>query len=199
MVANVADLRDRLLKPGGSILPSRFELFCEPIKIHDERLVPYLWELNVHGYDYACMERERPQEPAYYHRCSSDLGFVEHFLGEPEPVLSIDLQTLHEADLPLELNFSRVVVHAGRLDGYAVYFNARVDRDLRLTSSPLDAGRAPHWGFRILRTDRDTFEIGDVIDVKLRVGRWSELDTWRWSHVKHSPTATAPAEPVTID
>ncbi|MEO6004101.1 MAG: methyltransferase domain-containing protein [Opitutus sp.] len=185
MVANVADLRDRLLKPGGMILPSRFDLFCEPIKLRDERLVPFLWELNVHGYDYSCMERSRPQEPEYYHRSSSDLGFVDHFLGTPEPVLSIDLHTANESDLPLSLRFNRTVVNEGRFDGYAIYFRAHVDDDLTLSSGPLDRGRAPHWGFRFLRTDRDHFEAGDEIEVHLSVGRWPDLDSWRWSHVKH--------------
>lgn len=186
MVANVADLRDRLLKPGGLILPSCFEFYCEPIKLKDERLVPFLWELNVHGYDYSCMDRNRPQDPAYYHRSSSDLGFVDHFLGVPEPAMLVDLNTANDRDLPSSLRFRRTVVNAGRFDGYAVYFRARVDDDLVLGSGPLDQGRAPHWGFRFLRTDRDDFEAGDEIEVHLVVKRWPDLDSWRWSHHKKS-------------
>jgi protein arginine N-methyltransferase 1 len=192
MVANVTDLRDRLLRPGGVILPSRFEFYCEPVKIRDGRLVPFLWELKVQGYDYSCLERNRPQDPAYYHLCSSDLGLVEHFLGEPQPALTVDLHTVTEAGLPRELRFRRTVVNAGRLDGYAVFFRARVDDDLALGSGP---HRAPHWGFRILRTDRDDFAAGDVIEVTLRVGRWPELDSWRWSHVKHPAAGASPGEP----
>ncbi len=199
MVANVTDLRDRVLKPGGLILPSRFDLFCEPVKLKDARQVPFIWELNVHGYDYTSLERSRPQEPGYYHMRCSDLGLVEHFLGEPEPVLSVDLHTLNEADLPLELHFTRTVVNAGRLDGYAVYFCARVDGDLSLATGPLDPGRAPHWGFRILRTDRDDFEAGDIIEVTLRADRWSDPDSWRWSHVKRSAANAIPREPAGMD
>ncbi len=190
MVANVTDLRNRVLKPGGLILPSRFDLYCEPVKLRDHRHVPFIWELKVHGYDYSSLERKRPQDPGYYHLVSSDLNLVEHFLGEPEPALSIDLHTVNEAEMPHEVTFHRTVINAGRLDGYAVYFRARVDDDLCLGSSPLDAGRAPHWGFRILRTDRADFAVGDVIAVKLVVGRWPDLDTWRWSHVK----LTAPVD-----
>ncbi len=186
MVANVTDLRDRLLKPGGLILPSIFEFYCEPLKVNDRRFVPFIWDLNVHGYDYASLERHRPQEPGYYHLVSSDLNLVDHFLGEPEPVLAIDLHTLNEAEMPHEIRFTRTVVNAGRFDGYAVFFRARVDDDLQLSSSPLDLGRAPHWGFRILRTERDDFAVGDQIDVRLTVGRWPDLDSWRWSHVKRS-------------
>lgn len=187
MVANVSDLRDRLLKPGGLILPSVFEFYCEPVKVHDDRLVPFIWELDVHGYDYSCLERHRPQEPGYYHLVSTDPTLVDHFLGEPAPVLSIDLHTLNEADLPRVVTFSRTVVNAGRLDGYAVYFRTQVD-ELTLGSGPLDPERAPHWGFRILRTERDDFAVGDTIDVRLTVGRWSDLDSWRWSHVKRTAT-----------
>jgi protein arginine N-methyltransferase 1 len=190
MVANVTDLRDRLLKPGGLILPSVFEFYCEPIKVNDARLVPFIWELNVHGYDYSCLERHRPQEPGYFHLVSSDRNLVDHFLGKPEPVLSIDLHTLNEADLPPDLTFTRRVVNAGRLDGYAVYFRARVDNDLSLSTDPLDPRRAPHWGFRILRTGRDDFAAGDEIDVRLTVGRWTDLDSWRWSHVKRVSART---------
>lgn len=198
MVANVCDLRDRLLKPGGLILPSRFEFFCEPIKVRDDRFVPFIWNLDVKGYDYSCLERNRPQEPEYYHLCSTDLSLVDHFLGEPEPALAVDLQTLNEAAMPHDLTFTRTVVNAGRLDGYAVYFRACVDDDLSLGSGPLDAGRAPHWGFRILRTDPDNFIVGDVIEVKLKVGRWPDLNSWRWSHTKRCATDTHAAEPVEL-
>ena len=186
MVANVTDLRDRVLKPGGLILPSIFEFYCEPIKVNDERLVPFIWELNVEGYDYSCLEWNRPEDPGYYHLVSSDLNLIDHFLGEPQPALSIDLHTLSEADLPHEIIFTRVVVHAGRLDGYAVFFRACVDSDLTLSSNPLDRSRAPHWGFRILRTDRDDFAEGDEIQVRLTVGSWPDLNSWRWSHVKRT-------------
>lgn len=197
MVTNVIDLRDRLLKPGGLIVPSQFEFYCEPIKVRDERAIPFLWELNVHGYDYSCMEWSRPQAPGYYRHNSSDLGLVEHFLGEPRPALTLDLQTVQESALPREIRFSRLVVNAGRLDGFAVFFRARVDGDLSLSSSPLDAGRAPHWGFRILRADAEEFDDGDVIEVTLKVGEWSEPDSWRWSHrrVEREPLLDVPANP----
>ena len=186
MVANVCDLRDRILRPGGTILPNRFELYCEPVKLKDGRQVPFIWELEVHGFDYSCLERSRPQEPGYYRLGSCDSDLVDYFLGEPEPVLSFDLHTLCEADMQREVRFTRTVVRAGRFDGYAVYFRALAEGGLCLSSGPLDPGRAPHWGFRILRSDRDDFEAGDVIEGMLRAERWADPDTWRWSHAKRS-------------
>lgn len=196
MIANISDLRDRILRPGGRILPARFELYCEPVKLRDERHVPFLWELNVHGFDYAAMEAHRPQEPGYYHVRGGDLGAVDHFLGEPEPLLTVDLHTLREKAMPEEVRFTRTVTRAGRLDGYAVYFRALVDDDLSLSSSPVDPGRAPHWGFRVLRSERSDYAEGDVIDVTLRVGRWSKPDTWRWSQVRRPGPGGDVGEPV---
>ncbi len=180
MVPNVLDLRDRLLKPGGRIVPARFEFFCEPIKIRDERRVPFIWALKVHGYDYSCLERSRPQDPEYYRHIGADTGLVEHFLGAPAPLLEVDLHTLREADLPREIHLSRTVVNPGRMDGIVVYFRARVDDDLALSSSPLDPGRAPHWGFRILRTEEETFAVGDKAEFTLVIEDWAKPDTWRW-------------------
>ena len=187
MVANVSDLRDRVLKPGGLILPSAFEFYCEPIKVSDRRVVPFIWELNVHGYDYSSLEWHRPQEPSYYNVTSTDPTLVEHLLAAPAPALTLDLHTVTEATLPHALRFTRTVVNAGRLDGLAVYFRARVDDDLSLGSGPLDPGRAPHWGFRILRTERAHFAAGDVLEIQLQVGRWPDPETWRWSCVKRAP------------
>jgi type I protein arginine methyltransferase len=186
MVANVTDLRDRILKPGGLILPGEFDLYCEPIQVKDSRHVPFIWELDVHGHDYSCMERSRPQDPWYYRVVSSDPTLVNHFLTEPEAILTIDLHTVQESCLPHEICFTRTIVQPGRLDGYAIYFRARVDGDLCLSSAPLDPGRAPHWGFRILRTERMDFAVGDVIEMRLTIGNWAELDSWRWSQVKHA-------------
>jgi protein arginine N-methyltransferase 1 len=199
MVANVCDLRDRVLKPGGLVLPSRFELYCEPVMLREDRRVPFLWELDVHGFDYSSMERQRPQDPGYYRLTSSDRGLVDRFLGDPEPVVSIDLQTLKETELPLELNYTRTVTQAGRLDGHAVFFRAKVDSDLGLSTSPLDAGRAPHWGFRILRTEGIDFAAGDKIEVRLKIGRWPDLDSWRWSQVRHPGQKGGAAESFCAD
>lgn len=182
MIPNVCDLRDRLLKPGGRILPACFEFFCEPVQLNDARHVPFIWNLNVKGYDFSAMERERPQETNYYHLCGNDGALIDRFLADPAPALAFDLHTVDEASLPHDLRFPRRVTRPGRIDGLAIYFRTTVDADLQLSSAPHDPGRAPHWGFRILRTEPAHYAAGDVIDVQLAVNRWHDLDTWRWCH-----------------
>jgi len=180
MVANVLDLRDRLLKEGGRILPARFELYCEPVQLRDERAVPFLWELTVEGFDYGPMIEGRPSEESYYHYSSTDDALVDRFLCEPTPLLTVDLETLERSHLPLEVSAALQVVNAGRMDGYAVFFRVLGDDDLTLSTSPLDPDRAPHWGFRILRTERKRVAVGDVIDTTISAEEWPVLDSWRW-------------------
>lgn len=186
MVTNVLDLRDRLLKRKGKILPARFELYCEPVQLRDDRAVPFIWELNVGGFDFSPLKDRRHQNSGYYSFSETDQSLVDHFLCEPIPLLTFDLHTLKESELPIEITVAAKVVQGGRMDGYAVYFRALVDDDLALSTSPLDRGRAPHWGYRILRTHQFQVEQGDVLDITVGADRWSELDTWQWDQVLYT-------------
>ncbi len=182
MVANVSDLRDRLLKPGGRIVPSRFEFYCEPIKVRDDRRIPFIWELKVLGYDYSPLAWHRPQDPRYYRHNGTDLSLIEHFVGTPAPALTFDLHTVQVDQLPRELRLTRTVTHAGRIDGFVVYFRTLLDDDTALSSSPLDRGRAPHWGFPLLRIEHTPCAVGDQVELTLTVESWDQPDTWRWQH-----------------
>lgn len=182
MLPNISDLRDRLLKPGGRILPARFEFFCEPVQVAERRHIPFIWNLQVEGYDYSSLEHERPQDPEYYRLRTDDPTFIGHFLTEPAPALAFDLHTVNESALPHELVYRRTVTQAGRLDALAVYFTTLLDDDLSLTTAPQDPGHAPHWGYRLLRAEPADYAVGDIVETKLTVARWHDLDSWRWSH-----------------
>lgn len=191
MVANVTDLRDRVLKPGGVIVPAKFEFFCEPVQLRAERRVPFLWEMVVHGYRYAALSRQRPVDPSYYRLALSDAAAIERFVGTPEPLLHLDLQTVVDEDLPCDLISERVALESGRVDGFAVFFRAQADDRLVLSTDPLDPHRAAHWGVRVLRIDACEAARGDTVHFNLRVGRWSDPDTWRWEH-RVTPAAGEP-------
>lgn len=186
MVPNVLDLRNRLLKKGGRILPARFELYCEPIQIKNSRVVPFIWELKVGGFDFSPLRDKQEQGAGYYVFPETDQSLIEHFLCAPLPILSFDLHTLREGDLPLEVSLASEVVKAGRMDGYAVYFKAIVDDDLVLSTSPLDPNRAPHWGYRILRTEQAVLKKGDILDITIGADHWYDLDTWHWGQTSYA-------------
>lgn len=187
MVANVLDLRERLLKPGGKILPARFEFYCEPVQLSDHGTVPFIWELNVKGFDFRSLDDKPPEGRDYYHYSTTDTTIVKHFLCEPTPLMTIDLNTMSRSELAMEWSMGLPVVKSGRMDGYAVYFKALVDDDLQLCTSPLDNGRAPHWGFCILRTEQMPVEAGNVIDMTISAeGGWPNRDSWRWQQTVYT-------------
>jgi protein arginine N-methyltransferase 1 len=187
MVTNILDLRERLLKKGGRILPARFEFYCEPIQLSDHGTVPFIWELNVKGFEFGTLHKKRPKDPDYYNYSSSDGTIVDRFLCDPIPLMSIDFNTLQKSELAMEWSMDLTVAKSGRMDGYAVYFKALVDDDLVLSTSPLDKGRAPHWAFTILRTDQMAVQEGDVIDMTISAEEgWPNIDSWCWQQTVYT-------------
>merc|ERR1712072_324218 len=97
MLPSVLAVRDRYLKPGGLMLPSRSRLLLAPLQddVWREGRVDY-WS-DVHGIDMsvlaplaAAAASEHPQ-----HR----LVPAEGILAEPAELLSLDLSSVQEADL----------------------------------------------------------------------------------------------------
>ena len=196
VVRTVTDLRDRVLRPGGAIVPARLSLRVEPVKLADDRHVPMMRDIESHGLSFACLQplvRPQNEDPDYHHFRSSDPSLVDFFLADPansEAAWSVDLHTVapdatgdHKT-----LRFSRTVTKAGRLDALCVYFDAFGDAPGHsaaaaptITSGPF-AHRAAHWGFRLLRVPTATFAEGDVIDVEMHVlgSSWEDLNGWRW-------------------
>ncbi|MFK8021038.1 MAG: 50S ribosomal protein L11 methyltransferase [Pseudomonadales bacterium] len=180
MVFNIIDLRDRLLKPGGLILPGNFDLFCEPVKIKEDSLRPFIWNMNVHGFDCSPTKQMVPGDPSYYHYKTHPEA-VDYSLCSETPVLSVDLHTINESTLASTLEFTHTVEHAGRMDGYAVYFRTKSGNDLELHTGPFAKPRCNCWTVRILRTEPVEYKQGDVIEGTLSAEHWPALNTWKWT------------------
>ena len=91
MLEALIDVRDRCLRPGGRILPAKFDFYLEPVQLVEEERIPLIQELLLHGVTFP-----RPLTPAsraYYFReiYPRDVDFL---LCGPEPVFSFDLNTL---------------------------------------------------------------------------------------------------------
>lgn len=182
MISSVCDIRDRLLKPNGLILPSSFDFYCEPVKIIDSRHVPFIGDMNIHGFDLSILTQEHllVEDPNYYHYRSSDPSLIDHLLCAEKPILSINLHSIQKDDLPFEISYNRKVIISSRCDALAVYFKCHLD-ELILSTSPVDKNRACHWGFRLLRTDLMNFNCGDTINIKLNIPNWLDLNSWDWT------------------
>jgi protein arginine N-methyltransferase 1 len=178
MVDNICDLRDRLLKKDGRIIPDKFELYIEPVKILDSLHVPLIREMNIHDIDFSCL-KENADEGDYSFLWRDDPATIEYFLCDPQPIYSLNLKTVNPEDIPNELEYVRVVKHAGRLDGLIVYFRCSFDEELEITTGPFQ-NRASHWKYWLLRVESQLFKEGDRLYFKLEAEDLRVPTTWHW-------------------
>lgn len=178
MVENICDLRERLLKKGGRILPASFELFIEPVKIRDSHHIPMLQEMNIHGIDFSCLQQKGAEE-LYSFIWRNDPTAVDFFLCKPQPIYKVDLQTIKPAQLPAVLSYSRPITHPGRLDGFIVYFKCEFDSDLQFTTGPF-TDRAGSWKYWLLRVKSVPFKMGAILNFELKAEQLQNPTTWQW-------------------
>jgi protein arginine N-methyltransferase 1 len=178
MVPNIADLRDRVLKPGGQVLPGRIEMFVEPVELRAEHRSPPAWQQRVHGFDFSALRAFAEQQPFdYWYKLYGDLP-LERYLTRPEPVVAIDLATARPSDLPNRIAYERPAIADGSLDGFCVYFTARFDDEISFTSAP-DAPPTS-WQTPFLRVESRPVRAGEIIRLDLRARELANHRTWRW-------------------
>jgi protein arginine N-methyltransferase 1 len=179
VVANIADLRDRLLKPGGRIYPSRLRLFVEPVQLQDGYRAPFAWQQELHGIGFGALERfGDTQGQGYLYRTFRPFPF-DRFLCSPEPVVSVDLEVANDSDLPKRIAYERPVEREGLLDGFVVYFDAHFDDEIGFTSSPASAPTS--WGTPFLRVSPRRVTPGDSVRLELTADDLADPATWRWT------------------
>ncbi len=178
MFANMIDLRKRALKPGGRVMPNPISMFVEPAQLKDDYRIPFIWQQNLHGIDYSCLEDTRDSRdiqrllPLYsYH--------YDRLLAEPEPAFVADFETIDFDDLPTVLNVRREVTEAGTLDGICVYFEAVFDENNILSNAPSCAPTS--WQTPLLAIESREVTAGDIVTTELRVSDFANLDKWKWT------------------
>ena len=183
MVANILDLKARILKDGGRILPAKFELYIEPISKKPDHVVPYLWDNDLWGVDFGATRglaelaalKERPE---YRSRIDGKLRVsVDQFLCNPEPILTFDLNTLRaDAEIPRVFQLSRPDVCDGVLDSFCIYFKAIFDHGIEFDTSPLS--RHTHWANRVFRVERRHVSRGSTLSYRLAMDELTKASTW---------------------
>jgi protein arginine N-methyltransferase 1 len=181
MVQNVLDLRDRVLRPGGRILPARFRLFVEPISMHETMRVRRFWNIELpEGIDLAAMERS-PIAARFDTGRNDQLwvrpGSVATTIGRPHPLLELDLHTLGGLDqLPTQHVVERTAGADAIVDGACIWFEAIFDDEVTLTTSPLATNTS--WGNRMFRLDEEV-GAGETLRLSVDLGRLVDASTWR--------------------
>lgn len=179
----VIDARERLLRPGGRLLPWRIQVFCigieAAVKPH-RSLAQYLAETaeaqRLYGVNMApFMEILAAVDPRQLIPPFEDADpkfFKPKVLSEECLLRDVDLRTdgLDRVGEPSEAVLR--IQSPGALGSVAVYFRAHLDEDVQLSNAPF----APltSWGRNVRHLSRPvTVAPGD--EVRLRV----ELKSWR--------------------
>lgn len=180
MVANILDLKKRLLNENGRILPGKFELYLEPVCLKKDYKIPYIWENEIHGVDFKFlknMDEINRYKPVGYSSPLIEHAAVEYFLCEPEPCLSFDLNELNNEDeLPRYFKTSKRVIRPGQMDGICLFFRAAFDEDIILDTSPFHPNTA--WMKPLFRTERKYYNSADNISIRLSMDSLIKKDTW---------------------
>lgn len=180
MLENLLDLRDRVLRPGGRLLPARFRLFVEPVSFHESMRVRRFWNIELpDGIDLSGTEQSLVAarfDTGRSEQLWARPGSVASTVATPEPILDFDLHTLESVDsLQVDHVVERTADADTIVDGFCVWFEAGFDDQTVLTTSPL----APltSWGNRVFRLDADV-AAGETVRCHVNLGNIVEPSTW---------------------
>jgi len=180
MLDNVLDLRNRVLVPGGRILPARFRLFMEPVTVRPEMRVRRFRNIALpDGIDLSEVGTSGLMEGYSTERFEqfwARPGSVQAVIGEPSPVLEFDLATLESSTALAQQHLvERVSTVDAIVDGVCVWFEATFDDGTVLSTSPLEPNTS--WGNRMYRLDRE-INRGNTLALRIDMGRVVDASTW---------------------
>lgn len=181
MIENILDLKKRVLKEGGRILPGKFELYLEPVSLKPEYRVPYIWEQNLFGIEFSSLKDDPLTErfkSGDHHMMYIAPNSVDFLLCEPQPVLSFDMN-----DDNLQISYhikpqTRRVVRQGIMDGVCLYFKIIFDEEISFTTIPLNVERCYSWSNRFFRTERTLYHFNDLISFNVMMDNPLIANTW---------------------
>jgi protein arginine N-methyltransferase 1 len=180
MLQNVLDLRDRILRPGGRILPAKFRLYVEPVSMHESMRVRRFWNIDLpDDIDLSAMEHsmiatrfDTGRNEQHWARP----GSVAATLGQPRPLIEFDLHTLESfSSIPTEHRIERTAATATIVDGCCVWFEADFDDSTTLTTSPL--APVTSWGNRMFRLDHE-LRADETLQLGVHMGKLVDPSTW---------------------
>lgn len=184
MLVNISDLRRRVLKPTGRIIPALFDLYMEPVELLDYARIPRLETIQIDGFDLSTTTEiealRQYREDVTYGTQLFQPGrpFVSAFLTNPVPALSFDLnEVTSESDVPAISPCTKTIVRSGNLDGFCCYFRCRFDAETGFDTSPLSP--PTHWGNRFIRVDRRAVTAGQVIKCVVRLPDFTDGRSYR--------------------
>ena len=174
IVAWTTDARDRLLRPGATLLPERLRVWVAAAEAPDDHGLISDWKTLDLPYDYTAAHR----------RASRTLWFADlrpaNLLGQPDLAADVDLLTTTNQTTTSEglLRVDR----AGTLHGLACWFDSLLCPGVTVDNSPPREGSSWSQGFLPLAQPIEV-AAGDQLQWELSVSADGEHWTWQVDRV----------------
>jgi protein arginine N-methyltransferase 1 len=187
-VTAIVDARQRLLAPGGQLIPGKDRLMAAPVD------APNLYDKYVHPWQGAAYEldlsaaRRFVTNSWHYGRATP-----EQLLAEPGCWGELDYMTLEEADVSGELSWA--AARTGIVHGMSVWFESELAPGVTYSTAP-DRPELVYGSAFFPLSEPVTVNEGDRIEVSLRADFVAEEYTWTWNTKINAAgrAATAAAE-----
>jgi protein arginine N-methyltransferase 1 len=180
MINNVMDLKRRILKPSGILLPGKFELYLEPVCLKPSYRVPHIWERPLHGLDFGFLRQSKDMEKyktTGYGCWATSRECVDFFLCQPLPLLAFNMNAWSDSpELPSSVKLSRKVVRTGQMDGMFLYFRVIFDGDISFDTSPFSPNT--HWPNYFFRTESRLLPENAELSYTLEMGEITDVQKW---------------------
>lgn len=170
LVEGLADVRTRMLKPGGRTIPGRVTLFLAPVEAPVFRDGLDFWGSEPAGFSFA---------PAHEIAVNSGHRFRlerEQLLGMGVAGAVIDLQTVVNG--PFDCQATLTASRDGRLDGIGGWFVADLADGVAMTNAPGDPARIDRRNVVFPIDQPVPLRGGDTVIVSMRIRPSDLLVRW---------------------
>ncbi len=166
----VLETRDRLLKPGGRMLPSKVRLLIAPL---DEPILyqsegPGFWRAPIHGLDFSGLQEVELSQGRSIQIRVEPAGM----LAPGQAFLEFDLLTATMEDVLFEGEFKFEPRRDGVLNGFCLWFNADLSPGVTLDTGPLSP--ETHWAQTYMSFAPHPVRAGQLLEVRVAVGLHSD-------------------------
>lgn len=169
------DARERLLAPGGRLLPGRVEVCCVGLEAHRlplaaERAAREAAHLSgLYGVDFSPLELAlQTHESSILMSLEREDTPLKHLLTDEAVLYDLDLSRPLMAQVEKPARVTLRARDAGRLGGVVLFFRAHLDEKLVLTTSPY-APRT-HWDWTVYDLSQTRqLSAGDQVGLQARV------------------------------
>jgi SAM-dependent methyltransferase len=178
LLPTIADAGERLLAPGGRLLPFALEVFCVGFEVEDrpyldgDRAAANLRGLGErYGVDFDPFQRALALDPAYRQRPLGHLGqtkFEPRILTDELRLWKIDLRPGAPSAVEPGATVRLRIREAGSLGGLLLYFRAQLDEQAVLSTAPDRPRTSWKWDARPLER-LTAVEPGDEVPLKVEL------------------------------